>query len=219
MFSGSPGCLRSPERLWSFCSAGMPEKSTWKPSVWQLCFVFTDQRVKSQFLPVCHAFCCLRFDTTASFPLLFPSWPTPAYPAGLAFWVSCPPRCSCCSLWFCHNPAGQLALAYWFVSQTRPGASPKRDLILESLVTSPCSMTFTAVVYDCLSLCLHLSWSGKTEPACGNLVKGMGRRGSIHILFKGEDPGSSKPNPATCQLCNLDEVTYSFCVLCSSSVR
>lgn len=82
-----------------------------------------------------------------------------------------PPGCWCCTSCFYHNPPGRLALAYWCISQTRPGTSQSRDHAL-LIVGVSCSQSMlhdiyskdgqAAVLCDCLSVCLHLSWSRKT---------------------------------------------------------
>lgn len=67
--------------------------------------------------------------TTTPFPLLFTTRPTSVYPAGIAFWVRCPPGCSLCSWCFCYNPTGQWHLPV--------GPSSKRDQeYLEAKTTS-----------------------------------------------------------------------------------
>lgn len=60
-------------------------------------------------------------------------------------------------------------LSYWFCNLT----------VLRDIYSKD---DRSVVVHDCLSVCLHLSWSGKTECACGHWVKGMGRRGSVHTV-------------------------------------
>lgn len=159
------------------------------------------------------------------------------HPAGLVFWVRCPPVCSASTTWcFCHNAAMQLALTYWFLSQTRPGASAGRDhilLILESLVPSACSMTFTArrPVSSVIGLSVCIS------PGVGRLSVfvdvwdlrachvDMRAGSSIRTVSKSEalDPAppgclGGKPGSAAYLLCNLEEGPCLFCVLRPSSV-
>ena len=145
--------------------------------------------------------------------------------------------CSASTTWcFCHNAAMQLALTYWFLSQTRPGASAGRDhilLILESLVPSACSMTFTArrPVSSVIGLSVCIS------PGVGRLSVfvdvwdlrachvDMRAGGSIRTVSKSEalDPAlpgclGGKPGSAAYLLCNLEEGPCLFCVLRPSSV-
>ncbi|XP_053073156.1 claudin-10 isoform X5 [Acinonyx jubatus] len=143
-----------------------------------------------------------------------------------------------CSMTGCSLYANKITTEFFdplYVEQ-KPGASAGRDhilLILESLVPSACSMTFTArrLVSSVIGLSVCIS------PGVGRLSVfvdiwdlrachvDMRAGGSISTVSKSEalDPAppgclGGKPGSAAYLLCNLEEGPCLFCVLRPSSV-
>ncbi|XP_053073150.1 claudin-10 isoform X3 [Acinonyx jubatus] len=153
--------------------------------------------------------------------------------AGIVFILS-----GLCSMTGCSLYANKITTEFFdplYVEQ-KPGASAGRDhilLILESLVPSACSMTFTArrLVSSVIGLSVCIS------PGVGRLSVfvdiwdlrachvDMRAGGSISTVSKSEalDPAppgclGGKPGSAAYLLCNLEEGPCLFCVLRPSSV-